>query len=75
MEQNEFDEIMAELNQLQDKAMDDRRKYDSNEMEMYFSGKDIGLAQAKALLREAFDGSDEEAGGVQSSFERGSTDE
>jgi len=65
MKQSEFESIMAELESLQDEAMESREKEnDDSPQALYFNGKDLGLAEAKNVLRRhAVTDSDERGSG------------
>ena len=56
MEGETFDRIIEALNDKQEQAMDKREQHETpgenGSKEMYFLGKDVGLARAKQVLRD-----------------------
>lgn len=53
MKESEFHDLMAALTETQEVAMDKQEAHSSDQPKhMYYVGKDIGLAEAKNLLRE-----------------------
>lgn len=57
MERDEFEAMFERLDELQDEAMDraeDERGPSDEETprSMYYTGKDLGIAEAKAVIRE-----------------------
>ncbi|AGM11561.1 hypothetical protein M199_gp105 [Halogranum tailed virus 1] len=60
MKGEDFDAIIARLNELQEEAIEEREEHEGPNGEptskgMYFLGKDVGIARAKAVLRERID--------------------
>jgi len=61
MEQNEFESIMAELESLQDEAMESReQEADGSTRDLYFSGKQTSLGEAKNVVRRAYNSDSDE---------------
>lgn len=52
MNGDDFDQLIAELNELQNEAMEQREEHNEISKEMYFLGKDVGIARAKQAIRE-----------------------